>query len=185
MLHYLLLFVFALSLLACPSKPQRRAPVIPGKHSDDVKKNSTVIPGAVFKGAGIYLVLQQHNDSYEPTVLRISERGVTIEVEAKKAYSSAAVFSPEQKLGTNNFNLSKVKNDQDVNLLLEFNEGVDTYCVASPLKEVLTGPTSWVRGKNATEIKHKLQQASNAQPTDISNSKGELKQEDGGWKCEG
>lgn len=171
MWHYLLLFVATLSLLACPSKPRRRAPSVPNHpNSGDVDKQ---LSATSFKHAGIHLVLLESTsgNGFEPVVLRINVRGVAIPVVARKAYDSAMVFS-------NKLDLSQKA--PAVNLLLAFEEGEDNYCITAPLALVL----AWTKGKNTTEIKHRLQQA-NAPPIDLSNNKGRLEEQQagGGWQC--
>ena len=92
MLHYILLFGIALSLLACPSKPRRRPPVLPALHSGDGDRDTD--PATTFTGAGLHLALQSDaaGVGYQPLVLRITERGVAVPVAVSKTYSSAEVF---------------------------------------------------------------------------------------------
>ena len=182
MLHYILLFVFTLSLLACPSKPRRRAPVVPALHSDDADKIADTDPAATFKGAGLYLVLQKDTTSggYQPVVLRISERGVAMLVGSSKRYNAAVVFPPNQDSSeAKALDLSN-NGTQAINLLLAFAVGEDNYCVERPLAAAL----KWAKGKSSTEIKQELLQT-NAQPLDVSNSKGILEQQTGVWQCKG
>ena len=174
MWHYLLLFVIALVLLACPSKPQGRSPAV-------IDNSSNTEPAAA-KSAGIYFALQSKADGsgYIPLVLHIIEGGVPIPVATHKAYSRAGVFSlADNEFGKEVIDLS-ARDEQAINLLLTFAEGDDNYCVTTPLAEVV----NWVRGVSVPEIKQKLTQTK-AQPINLGGSKGTLEQRAGGWQCTG
>ena len=167
-MHYLLLVIVALTLLACPSKPQRRAPTVMEK-SDDAK----TAPSSAER-TGLYLALQHKDMGYQPVVLRIAN-GLVTALATEKVYSSDVVFAPTEQ------ELSKSKNnlEGDIHLLLAFTEGVDSYCVATPLAKVL----QWVKlakGASHPTIKSRLGQA---QPINISSSKGKLEEEGDTWQC--
>ena len=184
MAHHILLFGLALALLACPSKPRLRAPVVPASHFGATAKHTEggTAGATTFTGAGLHFALQSaaNNRGYEPLVLRISARGVAVPVAASQAYSSAVVFSPDQQEFDNQA-LDLSNNDtQAINLLLAFAVGEDKYCITTPLAGVL----KWVSGASVTEIKQKLLQA-NALPIDTDNGKGTLAPQEDGWQCTG
>ena len=182
MWHYLLLFVIALVLLACPSKPQRRSPAVidNSSNTEPTSADSASNEPASAKSAGIYFALQSKADGsgYIPLVLHIIEGGIS--VATRKAYSRAGVFSlADNEFGKEVIDLS-ARDAQAINLLLTFTEGDDNYCVTTPLAEVV----NWVRGVSVPEIKQKLTQTK-AQPINLGGSKGTLEQQAGGWQCTG
>ncbi len=173
MLHYILLHVVALALLACPSRPSRRPPVLPAEQtSTDVKRD--LAGETTLQGAGYYLALRNDAQSggYQPLVLRVTARGLATPVVARRAYSQGAVFSDTMDLAH--------KDSRAINLLLEFTVGAeqDQHCITTPLAEVVR----WVSGDSETEIKQRLLQAKK-QPLDLTASQGKLEQQAGGWQC--
>ena len=124
MLNYLLLMLVALSMLACPSKPSRRPPVLNTGNAEGGSEEKNA-GGETFKSAGFYLALHNEAESggYQPLVLHIDARGSAVPVVTSKVYSSGALFSDTTDLAQ--------KDAQAINLLLDFTvEEKDSYCVS-------------------------------------------------------